>query len=454
MLRIGLTAAIGCALLACDTLDVGFDVEEIRSEDVPGSEIAGASKNGVAKLDVVLPPDDEGDSQDPIVCSAIVVAPDLLLTSARCVNENLEAPGTLDNITVGFGNDGNTAVQNGVAAVELHRYFDKDNPNLFQLAFVQLTAPAPDAPRAINAAAIDDLAGEMVELVGYGETANDMGNFQRRAVTLPISVVEREAIRVGDDTTSNCAGDSGGPVLDMAGDVIAVSRRQNSCSQTVSMTRTDRNTADFIFPYIDQKTGPCRAGDGTCETVDCRTPDPDCPDNGCLWGNTCVEDCPTRDWDCPIGSFPGQECAIDGECEQGGRCVAALDDADFLYCNKPCEVDEDCPQNMTCNAESECEFGTPSPGSQGFACTQNDQCRSGICEDLICVFECDPAANDCPDPFLCGPSKVASGTNVCLGEDLSGGGGFCQAGSSRGAGTTALLLVIALLWIRRRRRSA
>jgi uncharacterized protein (TIGR03382 family) len=268
-------------------------------------------------------------------------------------------------------------------------------------------------------------------------------------------VVEREAIRVGDDTTSNCAGDSGGPVLDMAGDVIAVSRRQNTCTQTVSMTRTDRNTADFIFPYIDQKSGPCRAGDGTCETVGCRTPDPDClPENECLWGNTCIEDCPTRDWDCEIGSFPGEECAINGDCEQGGRCIAALDDADFLYCNKPCDVDEDCPQNMTCNADSECEFGTPSPGSQGFACTQNDQCRSGICEDLICVFECDPAANDCPDPFLCGPSKVSPGTNVCLGEDLSGGGGFCQTGGSRSAGATALFLVIALLWIRRRRRSA
>jgi hypothetical protein len=295
------------------------------------------------------------------------------------------------------------------------------------------------------------MGGEMVDLVGFGETSNDQGDFQRRAVTLPITNVERQAIRVGDDTISNCDGDSGGAVLDQSGAVIAVSRRQTSCSQTVSMTRTDRHTADFLFPFIDEMSGPCLA-DGTCVEVGCRTPDPDCPGNGCQQGNTCVEACTTRDWDCPLGSFPGQACTDSGQCEQGGGCVVALDDPNFEYCDQPCEVDEDCPQQMTCNTDGRCEFGVPSPGSQGFACTQNEQCRSGICEDLICVFECDPAADDCPADFICGPSKVAAGTNVCLGENLSGGGGFCQAGGTRGTGATALLLLLALGWIRRGRR--
>ena len=453
MLRIVIVAGLALAGCVGQELDVDVEVAEIQSEDNANAELRGASATGVCKMDVVLPPDEDGDSQDPIVCSCLVVAPDLVLTSARCVNENVDA-NMIDQITIGFGADGNNQPTTATA-VELHRYFDKDNPNLFQLAFVHLASPAPETPVTLNAADISDLASTNVDLVGFGETANDVGDFLRRSVELPVSLVERDTIRVGDDANRNCAGDSGGGVFHDFGDgetLIAVSRRQGSCSETVSMTRVDRHVNDFLFPYIDQVSGPC-AADDVC-TMDCpRTPDPDCGDL-CQWGNDCAEDmgeeCTTRDWDCGLGSFPGEACAKSGDCEQGGACIAAADDATFLYCDKPCEVDEDCPAMMTCNDSGRCEYGTPSPGSQGFPCTMNEQCRSGICEDLICVRECDPAASDCPSEFTCGPSKVSEGAFVCLGEDLSGGGGFCQAGSSGAAGGTGLLLLLALLWIRRR----
>lgn len=451
MLRNVIIAGIFLAGCAVDELDVAVEVSEIQSEDNAGAVLEGSSKTGVCKLDAVRP-SDTGGMPDDLHCSCIVVAPTLILTSAVCVVDLDGNP--LSDITIGFGPDGQGDVRTGPFPIEVHRYFDIDNPSVFQLAFVQLATAAPDTPLPLNDTDISNLMGEMVQLVGFGETDNDLGDFtSRRAVTLPINLVERDAIRVGDELNRNCDGDSGGPVLYDFGSgdtVIAVSRRQTNCSETVSMTRTDRNTTDFLFPYIDQKTGPC-AADGTC-TMDCpRTPDPDCPDNECLWGNECKDDCPTRDWDCEPGSFPGQECAISGDCEQGGACIAAADDPTFLYCDKPCESDQDCPAMMTCSDAGRCEYGTPSPGSQGFPCTMNEECRSGICEDLICVRNCDPAASDCPSEFTCGPSKVSEGEFVCLGEDLSGGGGFCQVGSTRGAGTSALLLLLALFWVRRRR---
>ena len=81
---------------------------------------------------------------------------------------------------------------------------------------------------------------------------------------------------------------------------------------------------------------------------------------------------------------------------------------------------------MSC-IDGECRHGTPSEGSQGYACTSPVQCRSGMCEDQICVVACDPAGAACPEPFVCGPSEESPGMNVCLGEDLDGGGGFCAA---------------------------
>jgi hypothetical protein len=112
--------------------------------------------------------------------------------------------------------------------------------------------------------------------------------------------------------------------------------------------------------------------------------------------------------------------------------------------------------------EMQCIFdpSVPSPGSQGATCDTSGACRSGICEDRICVNPCDPAGPACPDPFACGPSQVAPGQNVCRGESLTGGGGFCAeapAGGRRGggpglpAGLGALGLLAVAAGLRRRR---
>lgn len=461
MLRAGLCAILALGAAACEggELPVASQTPAIEG----GEAIPGANARGVCKLDVVLPPDDDGNAQDPIVCTCTLVAPDIVLTSARCVNENLDA-GTLNDITVGFGADGSATAT--VASVELHRYFDPDDPNLFQLALVRLGADAPggEEPVALNDQPLEgSLVGQMAQIVGFGETSNNAGDEgQRLAAQAPINSIGSDALSVGSETARVCDGDSGGPAFFDFGSgpvQIGISRRVGACNETVPWARIDRHTADFLFPYIDRFHGPC-AVDGTCvEDPSCRNPDPDCAGNECEWGNDiCQEDCPTRDWDCELGAFVGDACAIDGECEENGRCIAALDDETFTYCSRPCANDEQCPSGMRCDeTDLECVYEIPSRGSQGYACTMDEQCRSGICEDRICVNECDPAANDCPEPapgqepYTCGPSKVAEGKNVCLGIPLTGGGGFCQVGG-QGAGGAGLLVLIALVALRRRRR--
>lgn len=455
--RATLCAAAALAAACQGGPGVGKQEQAIQGGEV----IPGANAVGVCKLDVVLPPDSEGNDQDPIVCSCSVVAPDMVLTSARCVDENLDA-GTLGDITVGFTADGSTQV--GVASVELHRYFNPDDPNAFQLALVRLTGTAPvgETPVALNDAALDtSLEGQAATIVGFGETSDAAADFgQRLAVSTPVVAVGTENVTIGDAGARLCEGDSGAPAFADLGSgpvQIAIGRRLGRCDETVPWIRIDKHTADFLFPYIDQFNGPCKV-DGVCETAGCRTPDPDCAGNECEWGNDCKEDCPTRDWDCPLGSFVGEDCARDGDCEQNGRCVAALDDDTFTYCTRPCETEEECPAGMTCDTGAgECIYEIPSRGSQGFACTLNEECRSGICEDQICVNECDPSANDCPappdgqQPYTCGPSKVADGKNVCLGIPLTGGGGFCSAGQGGGGAGGLALVLLALVAVRRRR---
>jgi hypothetical protein len=270
-------------------------------------------------------------------------------------------------------------------------------------------------------------------------------------VTTTIRAVDNRTVVAGIDDETTCIGDAGGGVFADFGDgpvLIAVTARSvpARCSGNHPRLRVDRYLADFI------------------EAFACRAPDADC--DPCSWDGECVEQCPTRDWDCELGTFVGEACAQSGECEEGGRCLAATDDEAFTYCTRRCNLEgggDPCPGSMECADDGagggECVYGTPSPGSQGFPCNNNFDCRSGICEELICVNECG-AGGVCPEGFSCGPSTVEPGTEVCLGRVFSGGGGFCAigapaappAGGGWGGGALALLGVgLVLAAIRRLR---
>jgi hypothetical protein len=461
------TLAAAAALLlwtACGLIDAEPD-PEIGESTV---EILGGTSDtqfpSVCGMRVALPLDEDGNPQDPIVCTCTLVEECTVLTSARCVSENLEA-GALDDIDVRFGQglEGGTPYE--VEHVEIYRYFNPDGPNTNELALLRLVEPCPAVtPAVLNEELGPSDSGQTLTIVGFGETirGNEGTQGTRTRTDVTISTVAARYILAGTTESTSCAGDSGGPgFIDRGqGPVLAsINARQGGCNVSVQRLRVDRYVHDFLYPFIDRFSGPCKE-DGECVTTGCRTPDPDCPENSCLWGNTCDEDCPTRDWDCDIGVFAGAACESSGQCEEGGRCIAAGDDETFTYCSRRCDlaVMSDCPQGMECTdlggGQGECTWTLPSPGSQGFSCVTNTQCRSGICEGGICVFECG-AGGSCPDPYSCGESQVSPGTLVCLGESLQGGGGFCAV-SGGPRGWLGLLLVLGaapfLLGRRRRRR--
>lgn len=447
---LGLAASLtGCA---ADPATVGSS-----SVAILGGTPDGADHPAVCGIRITPPPP-EGDEEveEPFFCTGTLVGSRVVLTAAKCVDANLEDLAGLEvKFGPGFSNQG--AIAATVEDVELHRYFNPDGAGVNDLALLLLTeAPAGISPVAINTEPLgEDVVGTDVTVVGFGETVADAGDEGlRRSATLQINAVAERHLTAGSSTLTTCAGDSGGPVFRAAGageELVAVTAAQSRCTQQVNRLRVDAYAAEFIHAYVDRFDGACAADEmATCTTVGCRTPDPDC--DPCSWNGVCAEECPTRDWDCPLGQTVGEACAQSGECEELGTCVAAADDESFTYCTRPCEegAQGECPEDMACDGGS-CVFDTPSRGSQGYACSSATQCRSGICEDRICVFECDPDGDACAEPYVCGPSGEMPGVDVCLGEDLSGGGGFCAASGARSPGWLALAMLGGFLALRRRR---
>jgi hypothetical protein len=218
-----------------------------------------------------------------------------------------------------------------------------------------------------------------------------------------------------------------------------------SCDKDATRQRVDR-LADFLTAF-KRYIEVCEV-DGTCD---------DCELNG-----KCKEDCDTRDWDCALGVFPGLQCNVDGDCEQGGTCVAATDDPTNKYCSTDCVASEPtpCPSRpgFEC-VDSKCIYPGISVGAQGYVCTSGSECNSGFCENLLCADECNPSdPNACTGDYHCLPSLDDGTTTVCRTETRTGGGGFCKiapAGSTSSGKTGLLLLIAALgfLGLARRRLS-
>jgi hypothetical protein len=473
--------------LGCQTENSTPELAETSAALAGG--LLDAEFTGACAIEVLLPPDpDDPDTpRNPPErwCSCTLVADRIVMTAAHCLEENLTAPECADSgneppcdedIDLRFGTDFDTATKVALEEIRLHRYYDPDKaPGVNDIALIRLAEDPPGtptpAPVTLNEMALDTSIEQMdITFVGYGVTASDGEDFGTRLrIDTPIRSVGEDSLLAGTGANTPCRGDNGGPgFFDFGAGPVQITLNSNivECNQSAKRTRVDVFVDEFIYPFIDSYIGPC-ALDTVCVTSDCRTPDPDCDETGCSTDGTCVEECPTRDFDCPLGVFPRGECAKDGDCELGGHCITALDDDSFTYCTLPCEVDDDCPANdgdMVCNSDGDCEFTIPSPGSQGRPCGGPGECRSEICEQDICAVTCGtdadcPAAPEGENPYRCLPSDESPGDNVCIGTIVTGGGGFCDPNSitGRGAGSglggIAVMFLAALALVFRSRRS-
>jgi MYXO-CTERM domain-containing protein len=389
------------------------------------------------------------------VCTATLISREVLLTAAHCVDQNLP-----DDVGGLFGYFGTNVANPGTRIVAddalMHRYYDADSL-AFDIALVHLSEPAPDIIPIVtlNEAPLDaSLVDQPIRLVGYGETEFDRNDFGvKHEVSTVITTVAPRHVFTGTDTENTCKGDSGGPCFydDGSGEVqIGITSRSQACTAGSVKTRVDVFIDELIVPYIDRFEGACPF-DGTCTTSGCRSPDPDC--DPCLLDGVCATGCSAPDWDCPIGLAVGASCGADEACEFLD-CQVAVDDDRIRYCSRPCDPDNpglDCLSGMDCRDQGngpQCLWPAPTPGVLGSACGLPADCRSNLCEDMICVERCDEVPDGiCPAEFECRDSDL--GGQVCGPRLAETGGCGCKTTGSGGA--APLLIVVALLSLRRRR---
>jgi MYXO-CTERM domain-containing protein len=195
------------------------------------------------------------DRSTMYTCTAVLVAPDVLLTAAHC----LDHPGYTYGVFVGADASSYPTLAQlepqlaAVTAVHVHPQYNRAAPFFADIGIVKLAAPLSITPLAIQRTApLPELAGAQVRIVGYGQTTYGQANSTKFAASTTIMSLESDdTILIGDPQRHTCIGDSGGPAL-LGNVVLGVDSYANTagCTEPAYFRRTDA-----FLPFIDANTG-------------------------------------------------------------------------------------------------------------------------------------------------------------------------------------------------------
>lgn len=194
------------------------------------------------------------------VCTATLIAPNVMVTAGHCADRaNFDVSfDPLPDLSAPPGSRSYTT-----ATVIANPAYTGDPLGGHDVAIVLLARAATAAPVALGAA---PARGATVRAVGYGMNVfgNDgTGIGTRRQIAIPVRAVAAHEIVTGSDGASTCHGDSGGPLFDAAGSIVATTSYGDTadCRGTSHDMRIDDNR-DFLAKYLGGAGGGGAGGGG------------------------------------------------------------------------------------------------------------------------------------------------------------------------------------------------
>jgi hypothetical protein len=349
-----------------------------------------------------------------VLCSGTVVAPQIVLTAAHCLDRC--TPEQLD-VSIGQIPGGEPTE---VTLQWVHPLFDPVT-HANDIALLVTSQSLSVAAIPMHHASLGSVVGDAVRIVGFGRTsASSDAPLTRHDGTSIIAAIDATTLRLRSDPSLPCYGDSGGPVLlDVQGVTQVfgiVSYGTENCTSYAVATRVDAYTSAFLDAFSSVHTVPA-----------------------------------------------GGRCLFSGNCSDG-ECVSPPDASSVSYCDSPCSAPEDCAAPMVCTSVatgSRCRYAEPAPGAFGTTCTADIDCNSSLCARAagqsasVCTTACfrdDPTT--CPAGYDCLSNPEVAGASACFSRPASPAGASCAThdGPHPDRGTALLTGSLALSALVRRAR--
>lgn len=182
----------------------------------PGSELDPSVFPAVGKL----------VDDPPLVgsCTATLIKHDLVLTAAHCVCEPDQVGYCATRATFEFPDPFNIQIPGTVIAhpeFGVRRWFNED------MAVIRLDWPSYQKisiePMIVAPPYQAPAAGAPLQIVGFGHTGSDCrGPRKKKWLPVKLTTISAARLMIDEEGKRACPGDSGGPILNQAGQVVGV----------------------------------------------------------------------------------------------------------------------------------------------------------------------------------------------------------------------------------------